>query len=413
MALKVTLTYVYLEYIVTNYGYYGFISGSVSSVVSLTNWIVYIICSAAMTILVGQERVSTWIISFLFCISYTPCLVYFQASGAQLKHIVQLHLYWFSLLVLLKVLPRFIPTLSGGYRVRKFSRRQFVFGEIIIALLALYVCIIKYSYNGLYIHLDVVDVYGLRLEAADKNLGFAANYFISWACLAFTIRGVSALHNRQFIILTLIMFLQVIIFSIAAHKFYLFALPTAILASVFYRKGLLNWIPLIISCVLGISVILYSLYNFFYLIFLLPFRNMFLPALITEQFYDFFEKNSPDLLTQSVMGRLGFVSDYTLPIPFLIDSVYLGDGTGSANTGLSADAVSNFGFFGILIYPVFFAVILKFLDSASNKIIMKNNLGIIIFFTIAFLNTAFFTALLTGGVLFCLFFLHTQASKDY
>jgi len=149
----------------------------------------------------------------------------------------------------------------------------------------------------------------------------------------------------------------------------------------------------------------------FYLIFMLPFRNMFLPALITGNFYDFFGSHSPDFLTQSVLGRLGFVSDYTLPIPYLIDAAYHGSG-GSANTGLSADAVSNFGFFGVLIYPILFAVVLKLLDSAAQNVEFKNNLGIVIFFTIAFLNTSFFTALLTGGVLFSLFFLMTQVSEQ-
>ena len=79
---------------------------------------------------------------------------------------------------------------------------------------------------------------------------------------------------------------------------------------------------------------------------MIPFRQMFLPALTTGNFLDFFANHAPDFLTQSILGRFGFESDYDLPLPYLIDFHY-GDGTASANTGLVADAVSNFGFFVI------------------------------------------------------------------
>ena len=327
-----------------------------------------------------------------------------------LIYFIQLHTYWFLLLFCLMRLPRISLTPSMGKLYHRSSRRRVIIGDVIVALLALYVCIVKYRYNGFYIHLDIVEVYALRAEAADKDLGFGANYFISWACLVFTIRGVIAYNERRYATLLWLFCLQIVIFSIAAHKFYLFALPVALMASAFYRKGSLFWIPNLIAVMLLISQFLNTVMGVFYLIFMLPFRNMFLPGLITGNFYDFFGSNPPDYLTQSVLGRLGFVSEYTLPIPYLIDAVY-GDGRASANTGLSADAVSNFGFFGVLIYPFFFAVVLKLLDSAAQNIQFRNNLGIVIFFTIAFLNTAFFTALLTGGVLFSLFFLMTQVSK--
>ncbi len=408
--LKVVLTYVYLESITVNYGYYGFTSVPVNFPLSLINWIFYLLCCVTLTTVVARESVSSWIVSLLFCLSYAPCLVYFEHSGSPVIYFVQLHLYWGMLIILLKLLPVILPKLSGSSVVQKVSRRKFIFGEVIVVAFALYVFLIKYSYNGFYIHLDIVEVYGLRSEAVGKNLGFGAEYFISWACLSFTVRGVAAFVDRKFVVLAVMFFLQLIIFSIAGHKFYLFSLPVALTAAALYGKGLLSWMPLMVSIVLLISEFLNSVFGIFYIIFLLPFRNMFLPALITGKFYDFFESHPPDFLTQSVLGRLGFVSDYTLPIPYLIDASYY-DGTSSANTGLSADAISNFGFLGVLIYPILFAFVLKLLDVASHKTHIKNNLGVIIFFTIAFLNTAFFTALLTGGVLFSLFFLSTQPSK--
>lgn len=410
LVLKVVVAYVYLGSIVTIYGYYGFKSAPINFPLSLINWIFYLFNCAILTSLIMEERVSSWIISLLFCISYVPCLVYFEESGLPVTYFVQLHLYWGMLIIFLKLFPVILPTLSSSNLAKQINLRKRILGELIVLAFSIYVCVVKFSYNGFYIHLDIVEVYGLRSEAADKNLGLGANYFVSWASLVFTIRGVAAFIDRQLAVLVLMLFLQLIIFSIAAHKFYLFSLPVAILAAAFYKKSILSWIPFLVVAVLLISEFLNSVFGNFYLVFIMSFRNMFLPALITSNFYDFFGSNPPDLLTQSIMGRLGFASDYTLPIPYLIDSVY-GDGLASSNTGLSADAISNFGLIGVFIYPILFAFVLKLLDSASRNSEIRNNLGIIIFFTIAFLNTAFFTALLTGGVLFSLFFLSTQVSN--
>jgi len=408
--LKFVAARSYIESIVPYYGYYGFKFFAPDFFISILNWGFFLICGSLLTSLVRRECVSAWIISLLFCISYIPCLVYFELSDKPFIYFAQLHTYWFLLIFFLSRLPvvKFSSSLNSLSALS--AGRRAIFGDFIIIILALYVFVVKYAHNGFYIHLDIVDVYGLRAEASDKNLGLGANYFISWSCLAFTIRGVVAYNQSRYFILIFLIMMQVVIFSISAHKFYLFSLPIAIMASALYRRGSLLWVPFLIAASLLVGDILNTVADFFYLIFALAFRNMFLPALITGNFYDFFASHSPDYLTQSVMGRLGFDSEYTVPIPYLIDSVY-GYGDASANTGLSADAVSNFGFFGVIIFPLMFSVTLKLLDSATLRVDLRNNLGIVIFFTIAFLNTAFFTALLTGGVLFSLFFLGTQVPE--
>ena len=409
LALKVVLTIVYHEFFITRYGYYGFSAHPVSLPKSLINWFIFLLCSASLTFLTRTENISLYILTILYCVSYIPCYVYFEQSDAPVMFLVQLHIYWFLLLFLVNILPDISLRFSRSNEPNAVNQKRQILGSSVIILLAIYAVVTKVSFNGLYIQTDLESVYDLRIQAANYNFGSFSGYLISWACLAFTIRGVIAFSNSRYVIMIIFLLLQVIIFSIAGHKFYLFALPVAIILSGIYREGLVFFIPVLFIGALIVAKLLNDYYNFFFFIYMIPFRQMFLPALITGNFLDFFANHAPDFLTQSILGRFGFESDYDLPLPYLIDFHY-GDGTASANTGLVADAVSNFGFFGVFIYPILFSVVLKMLDSSSKHIYLGHSFGIIVFFSVSFINTAFFTALLTGGVLFILIFLKTQSS---
>ena len=410
LLLKLTLIWLYKDIMTTSYSYYGFTYESSSITWSIINWIIFLFCSLNLSLLAMKEKISSYIVVILFCLSFIPCAIYFEYSGLPDIFLIYLYIYWFLLITFTNIFPS--TSLKFGESNKNYKKNNYnlhLLGEALIIFFALYVCIVKYSFNGLYIQLDLSSVYELRSSANDYNFGGLSGYLISWASLSFTIRGILALARKEYFILISMMMLQIVIFSIAGHKFYLLSLPTALILTLMYRKRFLYFIPsaFVISSLAGKFI--YAKFEFIFLVYLLQFRNMFIPALTTGNFLDFFSVNRPDFLTQSILGRLGFESEYALPLPYLIDNFY-SDGTASANTGLLADAYSNFGFFGILLYPILFAFILRMIDSAAKKIDIKYNAGIIVFFSIAFLNTAFFTALLTGGVLFGLFFLNTQSS---
>lgn len=388
---------IYVYSIVPSYGYYGFKLRETYDNGTALSIIFFLLNSTLLTFLHLKERPSAWIVVLLFCLSYVPCLIHFEHQSYSIKFFLQLHLYWFLLLSAMTAfdsLPNRKHQESSALRDLRLGK----LGDLVVYALAAYVVLVKLNYNGLYIHTDLATVYDIRLSAANADLGFAANYLISWSSLIFTIRGVMAVAEGRYVILVGMLTLQVLIFSIAGHKFYLFTLPAALLAYAVYRNGLLTFVPFALSCALLSSFALATIGGQAFGTFALAFRSMFLPALITGRFYDFFDQNSPDYLAQSVLRRFGFESIYDMPLPYLIDFIY-GNGGGSANTGLSADAISNFGTYGVIIYPILFSVVLKLLDFATRRIPLRYNMGIVVFFMMAFLNTAFFTALLTGGVL--------------
>lgn len=402
---------IYVYSIVPSYGYYGFKLRETYDDWIVLSIIFFLLNSALLTFLHLKERPSTWIVVLLFCLSYIPCVIHFEHQSYSIKFYLQIHLYWLLVLLVMTSLD-----LSPSRKYHESSAlcdlRMGRLGEAIVYALATYVVLVKLNYNGLYIHTDLATVYDIRSSAANADLGFAANYLISWSSLTFTIRGVMAAAEGRYGVLIFMFVLQVLIFSIAGHKFYLFALPAALVAYTVYRGGLLTFVPIALSSVLLFSFALAAVADQSFGTFSLAFRNMFLPALITGRFYDFFDQNSPDYLAQSVLRRFGFESTYEMPIPYLIDLVYA-NGDASANTGLSADAISNFGLYGIMIYPILFSVVLKSVDFATHGTPLRYHMGIVVFFMIAFLNTALFTALLTGGVIFYLIFFPIMVKRQY
>lgn len=408
---KLVLLSLYDNIIAVNYSYYGFSTSDSSPITLALYWGQYLIVIKLLSALISRERPSSVIAIILCCLSFVPTSIYFERSGLPLFYWVALFLYWVGFLSLLIKLPAINLSFRKGTDTKIGQKKLRLVGDFIVLIFAIYILALKYKFNGLYLHFDISDVYGLRLQAKAYSFGFMSVYLMNWASLVFAIRGVIALRRRQYYVLLFMLFMELLLFSIAGHKFHLFALPTALLISKMYRPGRLYHIPAGFSALCIASSVLWYSFGSTLLVFLIPFRQLFLPAWITGNFVDFFSTNTPDLLQQSIFGRLGFQSSYELPIPYLIDSYY-GNGNASANTGLLGDAYANFGFYGVFIYPPMFAAALRMLDAGSKKIELKYNLGVVIFISIAFLNMAFFTALLTGGVLISLLFLKTQSTKS-
>ncbi len=405
---RLILLYIYDSHIVEVYGYYGFATNLSTLSVAVFSWGMYLIAAAMLSVLPSLERPSSVVAIILFCSSYAPCVIYFDRSGFPIYYSVALFLYWSILILLLRLMPAIRLSFNHPTAVLKHENNK-RFGDIVVLITALIVLFIKFRHNGLYLHFDLVDVYQVRLAARSQSFGALSAYLMTWGSLIFAIRGVIAFSDRNYLLVVIMFFMELVVFSIAAHKFHILVLPVALVISKIYRVGMLYLIPIGFSVLVFMSVLVRIVFDSAVLIYAIPFRQLFLPALITGNFVDFFSNHTPDFLQQSILGRLGMKSDYELPIPFLIDAYY-SDGSASANTGLLADAYANFGFYGVFIFPVMFAVVLRMLDSASGKIDLKYNFGVIVFLSIAFLNMAFFTALLTGGVLVSLFFLRTQSA---
>jgi hypothetical protein len=406
---KASLGFIYTNNIAITYGYWGF-SFQASLQNDLTGWTVYLFLS--MLLLLGYKAAPSpsWVmVLLLYLISYAPSCVLYEKAGIDFTFFVLVTLYWFLIILLQKTVRplRLAPSPEEYKRGSPFLRHV---GNLVVILFAVYVFIQKIRFNGLYIQLSLDTVYDLRLAARDFNFGPYATYIFTWASMIFTLRAISALRSRNLMIFALMCVCQLLLFSIDGAKSVIFAIPVSIIGYYFFKKSYrLIFLSFGFSLLNFLGGFLVSAFNSFYVLGLFSFRILFVPALINYQFYDFFKKNPPDMLAQSVFRRFGAISNYDTPIPFLIGREYYDSGM-YANTGMFGDAFSNFGAWGSALYPFLFVLALKLFDSATKGINLRNIIAIIVIISAAFANGAFFTVLLTSGFLLSMLYIQTETT---
>ena len=131
-------------------------------------------------------------------------------------------------------------------------------------------------------------------------------------------------------------------------------------------------------------------------------RLMFIPAHLGWSFYEFFSVHEFDYLRSSLLRRFGFKSPYSDSLARVIaiaNNAYSDRGVSNANTGLCGDAFANFGWVSVFIYPLLIVLTFKVLEKYMSD--LDDRLQIIICITVSYsmLSGAFFTVLLTNGVL--------------
>ena len=142
-------------------------------------------------------------------------------------------------------------------------------------------------------------------------------------------------------------------------------------------------------------------------------RVFFIPGLLTFYYYDFFKVNPVDYFRQGIVGRLGVKSPYIFQIPQIIgDNYFLG---AYANAGLFSDAYSNLGTIGVFIMPIIITLTLKLIDLVSLDLDDRIVFAASITCVFSLLNSSYFTALITHGLLatiIILYFINTNDYKD-
>ena len=137
-----------------------------------------------------------------------------------------------------------------------------------------------------------------------------------------------------------------------------------------------------------------------------PIRLLTIPAVISNNHYDFFSQNQKLYFAENIIGRLlGIESPYEISSTFLVSR-----GGANANTGLFGDAYDNGGFLMMLFYSIIFVVILRYIERIYNRYKGDNRalpvfVGVLTY-SMIYLNDGSLTALLiTGGLIINIFVL--------
>ena len=130
-------------------------------------------------------------------------------------------------------------------------------------------------------------------------------------------------------------------------------------------------------------------------------RLLFVPALLNEQYFDYFTKNQPDYFRGSFLRIIGAESPYASDggIARMIGRVYYGSNVMNCNNGLFSDAFSNLGYIGVFVMPAIIVFFLYVFDCSTCGLDKRIVLASGLFVSLNIMSTSFTMVLLTHGFL--------------
>ena len=396
--MRLTLDMIYIFIISPVYGYSGFLINFFTYKYVLS-WLITLVMTPFIVNIYNNSSVSSIIVLLINLIYFIPGCTLYSLLGLPDLYFLFYILYW----IILMFWQYRIPYVHLKLPSKRLSKVISIFLIISIALGAI---VISGIYNGFQMNLHLDNVYELRAKQQAMELPGIVGYFQPIASAFIPLVLVYFLSKKKYFLSLITITLQMLLFSFGGMKFTLFMIPIAVLGFYIYREKRTSWFTWGLVTINLTALLEYAIRNSCYISAYLNRRMMLVTNYISYQYYDYFSAHSVDFLFRGILRRFGFISQYNIPIPRLIGLEYYGDIATNANNGMIGDAFSNFGWLGLVLFPLLIILALRFMDACAHGIDRRLLITIFVGFTISFINGAFFTVMLTNGFLFMCFALY-------
>lgn len=341
--------------------------GHIDSIKVMLAYLSLIVLAVITYALFNKPRPYDILITVLFYIYYIPLNSSFYLNDQSYLYCVFSSAYWLLLLLFSAVFDRCKST--NVDKTMSFDMDLLIKNKVFIVcmLLITFGCIAYgYKYNGLTLSLDIVDIYDKRAEFTGTTSLLESFLFNFGGNIIIPLFMIYSLNKKRYLYFAVSIFAQLAIFSVAAQKSQLLVIFVVLIICLakkmkFYDK-IHRSIPwaffslLLISkmeLLLGKSAIIFSF---------LVRRLMYIPSWITTMYYDFFADHKKLLLLQDVCLIDGFgLGRYDNSVLDIINKNYFAGYVPSPNAGMFAEAYMHFGAWGVIFFPLLFALILKLL----------------------------------------------------
>lgn len=392
MVLYYLFAYSYREYISEQYAYLGF-----EYIDDPDRFLVGIVTTLAFSVFFAfvNRKASHLFLNLHFVFPILPATILYSVGNGPEPYFVA-SISFFALICMLVVIPIRLPTLS----MVPMETLMWV----LMVFCALYIVAII-SLGGLrFVNLDILAVYEFRRDAADNLPGIFGYLSPIVTKAVIPVAFAIAIYKKHWISVGLLTATSVFIFAVTSSKMPLFV-PFAIAGFYFLISRPWRMIAIVLAHMLVVAVSLFSplvgdqdrLFGAFTLR-----RVYFIPALIDNKYFEFFSVNA---FVRWADSRITFgliQNPYDLSPPRIIGSNYFLAET-HANTGWLGSGYSNLGYWGMFIYALIIAFLIKYTDSIARKtdIGFASAVFMIPFLTL-FTSTDLPAMFLTHGLLFLL-----------
>lgn len=361
-----------------------------------------------------NKTASSYISLFLFFVGYLPENIIFFSMNLEYSYFIYLHIFWGILFIFLKFFKKLIKkniTIIGTDLQRK---QIFIVILVFFMLMVLYV-FARYGNFKFNINFNVDEIYELRIDAREYGMGKMIDYIRNNAM--YVILPTSALiflaKKRYLLFFSMVVF-QFMLYSIDNQKAAFFLIVLSFVGYVLYRKTFFYSIPnyIILLSLFTIfmkntNLALFIIKNFYE-------RLLFLPAILGYQYFKFFLTNPPIIPFVSLFKKMGIAINYPYDdgISFIMGDLLFNNRNISANTGSFGSAFS-YGMLGLVLIPIFYAILLVLFDLSTSKISIRIFISLILIQVFVILNVSIFIVLTSYGLIFGIIYLSLINENKY
>lgn len=297
------------------------------------------------------------------------------------------------------------PVVKGGERIA-------IGGSVALVLFLL----IWYVYSGAVFNLNFAKVYEFRRDNAELAAQGVLAYLNGWIYGVFSIFSLAYfLHKKNWMGVVFIVLAQVVFYGFSSHKSVLFSLVIVFGTWYWFSKSDKAYIvPLGLCGIVVFSLVLYFLFDEVVGGSLFIRRVFYVPAYLTYQYFEFFNESAKVVWSNSFLSGY-FVYPYELSVPLTIGA-YIGQPSASANNGFVSMGFAHLGCWGVFIYTVVFAYVLRVIDVLTKKlgVLWLGLVVTIVPLRAALISTDLLTTLLTHGLFISiLLVLLVRNNKNY
>ena len=410
--VKISLDFIYDKIVSTIGGYQKF-ANSKSFVYGFLSWIVFFF-SVPVFFKYFENKKSIFsyeIIFILYLTSFLPALTMIKYSAISIYTFILYIFYWISILFFNNIFCLF------SCNVRLLKKKVYLNYKNIITIFIIFfigIIYISYRYTGFRINFDIYKVYELRADSKNYSMPSILKYLFTWSKVVITILTSYFLINKKYFFVLLCIVCQILSFGIDGAKITIFLLGIVIILSIIPKNNFSKLNLFLSFCfllILLLSIFLFKNFDSIFIPNVFIRRMLFTPILLSDNYVDFFTSHIPDFFRQGFLRRLGFESPYP-NIAYMIGDLYYDKPEMSANSGLLADGVTNFGVLGVIFMPLILTFCFYILDKISKNIDNRLSLVISFYISMILLNSALMTSLLTHGLFLIYIFLYSLRKKE-
>lgn len=393
---KVVLELLYVFDVSKVFGYYGL---TVNMNVGKSA-ISYLLIIALLILSPKNERLpSTFFYFFIMVFTVVPLFSFYWLNDQDSTYIVMVFI---SMLLI-----RFVLCFPRIKIHKTIIKREFLVTSFLVVVYATLYIAIFFTYGLPSVKsLSFSDIYSLRQER--RLVGFLG-YAVNW--LAKVVNPFLILvfvDRKRPIAVGVIGALQLTLYAVFGYKAFLLSIG-AIFGCVFLMRrdmfsgalvGVLTTVNVLSNS--NISVALTTL---------IPFRMVFLPAVIQYWYYEFFSVFPKLNFSEGVLGKIFGIDSPYYERGFDLIGIHYRGFAHTVNSGMFGDAYANGGFYAMLVIALLFGVMAHVFDSITTDLPIYFSVSSMAYMMFVLNDTGLLTSLLTGGFILMLVLMYFYSSR--